>query len=81
MLKKTEVFIIMTQITKDTMLRDILAADPGNGIAEILMKSGMNCFGCPSSGQKNLEQATTLHGVDCDILVDEINSYLQTALA
>jgi len=64
-------------ITKDMLIGEILSKDSGTGIAEILMKSGMHCVGCPSAARESLEQAGGVHGMDPDKLVDEINEYLK----
>ena len=46
------------------------------GIADILMASGMHCLGCPSSQGESLEEACMVHGIDCDTLVSQINEVL-----
>ena len=71
----------MAIVTKDMLIGDILRKDEGRGIAEILMRSGMHCVGCPSASRETLEQAGGVHGIDADVLVDEINAYLETAQA
>jgi hybrid cluster-associated redox disulfide protein len=38
----------------------------------------MHCVGCPSSQGESLEEASMVHGMDCDELVDKINEYLAT---
>ena len=40
------------------------------------MGSGMHCLGCVMASGESLEQACGVHGIDCDALVDSINSYL-----
>lgn len=62
------------QVTKDTIIMDALRIDPGT--AEFFFAIGMHCLGCPSSSGESIEQACAVHGVDCDELVDKINSYL-----
>jgi hybrid cluster-associated redox disulfide protein len=42
------------------------------------MASGMHCVGCPSSQGESLEEASLVHGMDCDELVAKINEYLAT---
>jgi len=69
----------MAKVTKDMLIGDILRQDTGTGIAEILMRSGMHCVGCPSAARESLEQAGMVHNIDADALVEEINLYLQTA--
>ena len=64
----------MKKITKDMIIADILEVD--EGIAPILMRSGMHCVGCPSARGETLEQASMVHGMDAESLIDEINEYL-----
>ena len=64
----------MAQITKDTIIMDVLAIDPGT--AEFFFEIGMHCFGCPSASGESIEQAAAVHGVDADALVEKINAYL-----
>ena len=64
------------QVTKDTIIMDALRIDPGT--AEFFMQIGMHCLGCPSSSGESIEQACAVHGVNCDELVDKINSYLKS---
>ena len=71
----------MAKVTKDMLIGDILKKDTGSGIAEILMRAGMHCVGCPSAARETLEQAGMVHSMDADELVEEINLYLQTANA
>ena len=71
----------MAKVTKEMLIGDILRKDSGTGIAEILMRSGMHCLGCPSAAGETLEQAGALHEMDTEMIVDEINLYLQTAQA
>ncbi len=66
----------MTQITKDTIIGDILDAD--RDCSKFFLEIGMHCLGCPSARGETVEQACEVHGVDCDALVDKINDYLAT---
>lgn len=63
----------MTEITKDTLIGDILDAD--RGTAKYFLEMGMHCLGCPSARGESIEQACMVHGVDVNSLVDEINDY------
>lgn len=64
----------MTEITKDTLIGDILDAD--RGTAKYFLEMGMHCLSCPSARGESIEQACMVHGVDVNSLVDEINDYL-----
>ena len=47
-------------------------------VIPILMGAGMHCVGCPSSAGETLEEAAMVHGIDGDMLVEEIQSYLDS---
>ena len=64
----------MATVTKDTIIMDVLAIDPGT--AEFFFEIGMHCLGCPSASGESIEQAAAVHGVDADALVEKINTYL-----
>ena len=64
----------MTEITKDTLIGDILDAD--RDTVKYFLEMGMHCLGCPSARGESIEQACMVHGVDVNSLVDEINDYL-----
>ena len=66
----------MARITKDTTIGEALQIDAG--IIPILMGAGMHCVGCPSSAGETLEEAAMVHGIDPDMLVEEIQNYLQS---
>lgn len=58
-------------ITKDMIIGDILKVNPN--AAEILMRFGMGCIGCPSSQMETLEQAAMVHGLELDDLMKALN--------
>ena len=62
------------QITKDTIIGDILDAD--FDAAPYFLEIGMHCLGCPASRGETIEQACAVHGVDADELVNKINDFL-----
>ena len=64
----------MAQITKDTIIGDILDIAPET--APIFLSIGMHCLGCPSSRGETVEQACMVHGVDVNDLLEKVNSVL-----
>ena len=64
----------MAQVTKETTIGEMLRMDPN--IAAILMRAGMHCIGCPSAQGESLEEACMVHGLDAEMLTDQINDYL-----
>ena len=64
----------MAQITKDTIIGDILDIAPET--APIFLSIGMHCLGCPSSRGETVEQACMVHGVDVDDLLAKVNQMI-----
>lgn len=62
----------MAQITKDTIIGDILDIAPET--APIFFSIGMHCLGCPSSRGETVEEACMVHGVDVNELLEKLNS-------
>ncbi|KGG80865.1 DUF1858 domain-containing protein [Caloranaerobacter azorensis] len=58
-------------ITKDMLIGEILRVKPE--AAEILLRFGMGCLGCPSSQMESLEQAAVVHGINLEELLKELN--------
>ncbi len=59
---------------KDMLIGQLLQLDPN--MAGILMASGMGCVGCPSAQMESLEEAAMVHGIDADVLIQQLNDYL-----
>ncbi len=66
----------MAQITKETMIGDILDMD--RTTAPFFMEMGMHCLGCPASRGESLEQACMVHGVDVNEMLKKLNDHLAT---
>ncbi len=65
----------MAQITKDTIIGDIL--DMNRETAPFFLEMGMHCLGCPSARGETLAEACAVHGVSADELVKNINAFLE----
>ena len=64
----------MVQITKDTVIGDILDIAPQT--APIFFSIGMHCLGCPSSRGETVEEACMVHGLTAaqmDKLLEIVN--------
>lgn len=59
--------------TKDMTIGDLLMMDRGVGM--VLMQNGMHCVGCPSAAGETLEEASMVHGMSIDKLMEDINAY------
>ena len=62
-------------VNKDMLIGEILQQDIS--IAPILMAAGMHCIGCPSAQGESLAEAAMVHGINGDMLVAQINDYLE----
>ena len=65
----------METFTKNTTIGELLSVYPE--CAPILMEIGMHCLGCPSTQMESLEEAAMVHGMDADVLVQQINDFLE----
>jgi hybrid cluster-associated redox disulfide protein len=64
----------MVQITKDTIIGDILDVAPET--APAFLAIGMHCLGCPSSRGETVEQACMVHGVEVEELLESLNALI-----
>ena len=64
----------MVQITKDTIIGDILDIAPQT--APLFMSIGMHCLGCPSSRGETVEETCMVHGVNVEALLNAINEQI-----
>lgn len=63
------------EITKDTLIGDILDAD--FEVAPYFLEMGMHCLGCPSARGESLEQACAVHGMEPDELIEKLRQHFQ----
>lgn len=64
------------QITKETIIGDILDAD--FDAAPYFLEIGMHCLGCPSSRSETIEEACAVHGTNADELVAKLNAHFSS---
>ena len=60
------------KITKDMTIGEILKIN--QNMAGVLMAGGMHCIG--SQGE-SLEEAAMVHGIDVDLLLTRLNTFLE----
>lgn len=65
--------------TKDTLVADLLRID--RNLAGLLMGHGLHCVGCMMANNETIGQACQVHGIDADLLLDDINVYLDSIQA
>lgn len=59
------------KITKEMTIGQILNEE--EKIAPVLMQAGMHCLGCPSAQAETLEEACSVHNLDCNELLNQLN--------
>lgn len=59
------------KITKDMTIGQVIRIYPQ--AAQILMSFGMGCIGCPSSQAETLEEASAVHGINTEKLLNALN--------
>jgi hybrid cluster-associated redox disulfide protein len=65
----------MATVTKDMTISEVLAMDMDS--AMVFFEAGMHCVGCPSAAGESIEQASEVHGIDADDLVNKLNKYFE----
>ncbi len=63
-------------VNKEMIIADVLEMD--RGTIPIFFKSGLHCLGCVMASGETIEEACMVHGLDCDQLISELNSYFAT---
>jgi len=58
------------QFTKDTIIADILKEAPE--AVPVFKSLGMNCLGCAMASGETLGEACSVHGVDSDIILEQL---------
>ncbi len=62
-------------ITKDMTIQQVIDMDMDS--AQVFFACGMFCIGCPASQGESIEEASMVHGIDPDFLVDKLNEFFQ----
>jgi len=65
-----------TVVNSDMTIIELLRVD--EGIADVLMNSGMHCLGCAMAHGESIGEAALVHGIDPVKLMDSINDYLKS---
>ena len=64
----------MVKVDKTMIIGELIKLD--ENLIYILMREGMHCIGCPSAQAESLGDAALVHGINPDVLVDQINDFL-----
>ncbi len=60
------------ELTKDTLIKDVLAFGDPEAIVDVLQSYGMHCIGCALAHGETLEDAAAVHGVNPDEIIAKI---------
>lgn len=62
----------MNKVTKDMSIIDVVQQFPQS--LPVFAKYGLGCIGCAAARFENLEAGAKVHGIDPDVMVEEINT-------
>ena len=62
-------------VTPNTLIGDLVLFHPET--ADLLFSIGMHCLGCPSSGVETISDAASVHGLEVDSLVSQLNEIIK----
>ncbi len=63
------------KVNKKMTFAEVLKKFPET--AEVFMKQGLHCIGCPLAMMETIEQGAKAHGIDVEKLVKKINKKLE----
>jgi len=62
-------------ITKEMKIEEVIQKYPET--IEIFMKYGFHCLGCAAASFENIEDGATVHGIDIDKFIKELNDIIK----
>ena len=66
-------------VNKEMSIMQVLQIN--HNTAPIFMQFGMHCLGCPHATAESIADASAVHGIDADELVNALNAFLEKAEA
>ena len=67
----------MGKITKEMSIIDVVQQHPET--LEVFQKFGLGCIGCAAARFENLEAGAKVHGIDPEVMVQELNNVKETS--
>ncbi|HIT54721.1 TPA: DUF1858 domain-containing protein [Candidatus Galligastranaerophilus intestinigallinarum] len=67
----------MGKITKEMSIIDVVQQHPET--LEVFQKFGLGCIGCAAARFENLEAGAKVHGIDPEVMVQELNNVIETS--
>ncbi len=62
-------------ITKDMYIAEVLNSHQNT--VPVFFKNGLHCLGCVMASGETIEEACLVHGIDCDQLLSELNTFIE----
>ena len=64
----------MKKIAKEMLISELIdQVENKDAVVDKLMECGMHCLGCMMAHGETIEEAAMVHGLDGDVLIDELN--------
>lgn len=63
-------------ITKDMYIAEVLNSHQNT--VPVFFKNGLHCLGCVMASGETIEEACLVHGIDCDQLLSELNTFIES---
>ena len=67
----------MGKITKEMSIIDVVQQHPET--LEVFQKFGLGCIGCAAARFENLEAGAKVHGIDPEVMVQELNNVIESS--
>ncbi len=68
---------IMGKVTKEMSIIDVVQEHPET--LEVFQKFGLGCIGCAAARFENLEAGAKVHGIDPEVMVEELNKVIEAS--
>ena len=67
----------MGKITKEMSIIDVVQQHPET--LEVFQNCGLGCIGCAAARFENLEAGAKVHGIDPEVMVEELNKVIESS--
>ena len=66
----------MDALTRDTLIRDVLTSHPES--TSVFEAHGLGCPACIAADMETLSAVATMHDIDLQVLIDDLNALVPT---
>jgi len=70
----TNTEVSAVKITRDMGIQDVVDTYPE--LVPVFFKHGLGCLGCAAARFESIEQGANAHGIDVDLLLNDLNKAL-----